>query len=179
MNDAMTAAVVAALISGAFALFAALIPVLFTDKSKRNLTAGNKRLARNIGIGSAIILVLCLGFIVWKPGFPSIEIIKVPLFGVAEGQSAMEKIAGNVNGVNPIEYRVVVYAYTDQWYVQPNEVINQELGGIGSDGAWELETHHGNRYVALLVKPSYVPIASLGARPTPDENVVAISKEAH
>lgn len=179
MNDAMVVAVVGAVISGLFTVLAQAIPAVITARTRRDLTRENKRLAKNVFIGSVIVLVLCLGVIVWKPGYPSIRITKVPQFDVGAGSSAMEKIAGEVRGVNPDEFRVVVYAYTDQWYVQPNEVIHQELGGIGIDGAWDMETHRGYRYVALLVKTSYTPKAFLGAHPTPDEDVVAISKEAH
>jgi hypothetical protein len=76
-----------------------------------------------------------------------------------------------VTGGNPRELRVVIYAYTDKWYVEPREA--EPFTAIDSDGRWETETHLGTRYAALLVKLTFAPPAVSYDSPTRlDDEVV-------
>jgi exo-beta-1,3-glucanase (GH17 family) len=92
------------------------------------------------------------------------------------GPARLQKISGRVYGINPREvgsYRVVIYAWTDQWYVQP--FVNQPLTSIGSNLTWSNKTHLGNLYACLIVREGYVPPPVLSELPEPDGDVVAIS----
>lgn len=85
---------------------------------------------------------------------PTIRITIVPPHG--GGADTWGRMAGVVKGItNPEQYRVVVYAITDQWYVQPWTV--SPFTKISKNGKWKTGTHLGWEYCALLVKPGYSP----------------------
>jgi len=64
----------------------------------------------------------------------------------------MARIAGRVVGVeNPGALRIVVFAHTDTWYVQP--YVAAPHTRIEADGTWSTATHLGNEYAVLLVNP--------------------------
>ncbi len=89
------------------------------------------------------------------------------------GESPINPISGSVHGVDPKNYRVVVYAFADNavWYVQPTTA--SPLTGIGTDGTWVTATHPGRLYAALLVKSSFVPPATTNGLPPISEDVSA------
>ena len=96
--------------------------------------------------------------------------------GCGAGPVRMERISGRVYGISPrgvSSYRIVIYARTNQWYVQP--FANQPLTSIESDLAWSTLTHLGEIYACLLVREGYVPLPVLSELPDPDGAVVAIS----
>jgi hypothetical protein len=79
-----------------------------------------------------------------------------------------------VQGIyNPTNYRVVVYAFTDRWYVQPTG--DEPLTLIGSDGSWENITHLGSEYAVMIVASSFKPPISSDALPGGDA-VLAIAR---
>ena len=84
---------------------------------------------------------------------PSIAITRVPSKG--GGPDRMEPIAGKVGGVNVKDCRVVVFARTNTWYVQPYAASPYTT--ISNGGKWATYTHLGDEYAALLVKSSYKP----------------------
>jgi hypothetical protein len=93
----------------------------------------------------------------------------------------MGHIAGKVSGVKPEDlrredFRVVVYAKADHWYVQPFASV--PTTGINDNGTWENDTHLGNRYAALLVKPSYQPPQIADVLPNIGGDVVATTNMA-
>jgi hypothetical protein len=102
---------------------------------------------------------------------PRIQITEVPSKGA--GPDALETIAGKVSGVKGTECKVVIFAGTDIWYVQP--YINSSDTSISEDGTWRTDTHLGNRYAALLVKSSYKPPTTTGKLPAVGGAVLAIA----
>jgi len=80
-----------------------------------------------------------------------VAITEVP-HTLPQGESAPSRwIRGDVREVSdPKEYRVVVYSYTNRWYIQPNE--DQPFTGIKLTGQWEAYIQGGSYYAAMLVK---------------------------
>ena len=101
---------------------------------------------------------------------PDIAITRVPSKGA--GPDRTEPIAGTVSGVNVNECRVVVFARTNTWYVQPYAASPYTT--ISNDGKWDTDTHLGDEYAALLVKPSYKPPPTTNTLPEVGDDVLAI-----
>jgi hypothetical protein len=81
-----------------------------------------------------------------------------------------EKVSGAANIVNPTTYKVVLYAKTDKWYVQPSTV--DPFTDILSTGLWTNSTYPWDRMIALLVDGSYVPSATKTTHPSLDPGVL-------
>lgn len=103
---------------------------------------------------------------------PEIRITTVPAYDPRGGSVALEPIAGAVFGVNdPTSYRVVIYALTNHWWVQP--LANAPFTEIDSRGKWNTQSHLGAQYAALLVKTSFKPPSECEVLPPVGGNVVA------
>jgi hypothetical protein len=90
--------------------------------------------------------------------------------------TASEPIKGTVGGVNPQDYKVVIYARIgDKWWVQPTTAAPQTQ--IGNDGQWESETHGGTEFAVLLVKASYKSEATRETIPGVGGDVIAVAKK--
>lgn len=107
-----------------------------------------------------------------EPTKPSIEITLVPSKGA--GEESMGKIAGSVSGVDAGRCKVVIFAHTDVWYVQPYTADSDTE--IGEGGHWENDTHLGREYAALLVKSEYKPPSTTGKLPPVAGDVLAIAQ---
>jgi hypothetical protein len=85
---------------------------------------------------------------------PTIKITLVPRRGPG-GDGEMATIGGSTGGIEPskCKCKVVVYARTDKWYVQP--YIKSPHTTITDDGSWQTDTHLGYEYAALLVNSNY------------------------
>jgi hypothetical protein len=103
---------------------------------------------------------------------PSIKITEVPSSGA--GDTKMETIAGTVSGVQVKECKVVIFAHTNIWYVQP--YIGASDTVIQSDNTWRSDTFLGWEYAALLVKNSYKPPSTTGKLPDVGGLVLAIDR---
>ncbi|MFC1755303.1 glycosyl hydrolase family 17 protein [Thermoproteota archaeon] len=104
---------------------------------------------------------------------PLVDILQTARCGA--GPDRMDKIAGRVYGINPRElgsYRVVLYAGTNVWYVQP--FANQPLTKIRRNLTWSNRTHLGDVYAALLVREGYDPLPVIPSLPETNGDVVAI-----
>ncbi len=56
-----------------------------------------------------------------------------------------------MKGLNEYDaYRIVIYSYTNEWYVQPT--VLEPKTGITPDGKWQNYIQGGLYYAALLVK---------------------------
>ena len=89
---------------------------------------------------------------------------------------ASERIKGTVGGVNPRDYKVVIYARSgDKWWAQSTAASPQTQ--IGNDGTWESETHGGTEFAALLVKVSYKPEGTRETIPGVGGDVIAVAKK--
>jgi len=96
-------------------------------------------------------------------GPPRIRITEVPAAG--QGPDSQGVIGGKVEGVeDTTALKVVLYAHTDKWYVQPD--TTQPLTPIERDGSWRSTTYPGSEYAALLVKPEFHPLAQSQSLPT-------------
>ena len=82
-----------------------------------------------------------------------------------------ENISGAVNNVDVNKYKVVLWAKTDQWYIQP--YIANPRTSINSDGTWSSYTHSYERIVALLVDNTYLPGSILQQHPASQAGVLA------
>ncbi len=83
------------------------------------------------------------------PGPTSTPSISVS--GLTQGPNCT--VSGSVTGVNPPQnFKVVVYAQTNEYYVQP--CVSAPLTPISSSATWSTPSHSGIIY-ALLVAPSY------------------------
>lgn len=100
----------------------------------------------------------------------SIAITQVPPKG--GGPDRMETIAGTVDGVDFKNLRVVIYARTNTWYVQPYAA--SPYTPIGKEGKWEAKTHLGDEYGALLVEDSYQPAPTTHELPEVRGQVLAV-----
>lgn len=107
---------------------------------------------------------------------PVILIIEIPSQG--GGPDSRGVIAGKVEGIkDPNAYRVVVYALTDHWYVQPTR--DDSLTVINNDETWATQTHLGTSYAALLVDKSFVPPPQPSAIPRGKSVLAQVTVGAH
>lgn len=102
---------------------------------------------------------------------PSIEFSKIPP-AAQGGRERVDTIAGRVVGAAPGQ-RVVVYAKSGPWWVQPWP--DQPFIPIRADSTWSTQTHLGYEYAALLVDPAYHPPPTMDVEPTAGGSVVAVS----
>ena len=101
---------------------------------------------------------------------PELAITRVPRYDPAGGPDTRDTISGTVRTPVATDYRVVVYARADAWYIQPTPFSLQQ---IGSDSRWETWTHTGSSYAALVVHSSYKPLTRLDVLPQVDGDVLA------
>jgi hypothetical protein len=83
-------------------------------------------------------------------------------------------IAGRTSGINPDDYRVVIYSLTTTWYVQPMKT--DSMTAIRSDGTWRAQIQLGRRYAALLVPKNYDPPAVTNIAPDRMPGIVAATE---
>jgi hypothetical protein len=102
---------------------------------------------------------------------PTIRITEVP--GKGAGPDALETIAGTVSGVKATDCKVVIFARTNTWYVQP--YIDSSDTAINENSTWRSDTHLGSQYAALLVKTSYKPPTTTGKLPAIGGPVLAVA----
>jgi hypothetical protein len=102
-----------------------------------------------------------------------IEIKKVGPYRPDGGDKIVGEVSGDVSGVKPAtcQCKVVVYAQTNTWYVQP--YADSADTAIGNDGKWTSQTHGGAIYAALLVKTSWHAPATLAALPDVGGDILA------
>ena len=101
---------------------------------------------------------------------PELAITRVPRYDPAGGPDTRDTIAGTVRTSVAKDYRVVVYARADAWYIQPTPFT---LQSIGSDNKWQTWTHTGSSYAALVVRSTYNPLTRLDVLPQVDGDVLA------
>ena len=106
------------------------------------------------------------------PG-PKVSFSQVP--GRGGGPDSRGDIAGVVTGLaKPQEHKIVIYALTDRWYVQP--LVADPYTAISSEGAWSNWTHLGTTYAALVVRPSYQPKPETMSLPPVGGDVIAVGQ---
>jgi signal transduction histidine kinase len=103
-------------------------------------------------------------------GKPSIELTVIPPEHPG-GTQSHGTISGRVTAARP-EHRVVLYARSGAWYVQP--YADKPFTTIEADSTWTNQTHLGTEYAALLVESGYAPPALTMTIPGEGDGVVAI-----
>ena len=100
----------------------------------------------------------------------TVKFTEIPPAGA--GPESQGNIAGTVTGLEkPETYKIVIYAHTDAWYVQP--LTDDPYTDIAPDGGWSNWTHLGYRYAALVVRPSFQPQSKSQALPHVGGDVIA------
>jgi len=79
-------------------------------------------------------------------------------------------VSGTANVFDTSETKVVLWAKTDRWYVQPS--IAEPFTIIQGNGTWSNSTYPWERMVALLVDSSYVPGSIREYHPSLDQGVI-------
>lgn len=79
-------------------------------------------------------------------------------------------VSGRVNILDPTQFKVVLWAKTDRWYIQP--AVAQPYTDIQTDGTWSNLTYPWDRMAALLVDGSYVPGSVRDDHPAADPGVL-------
>ncbi len=103
---------------------------------------------------------------------PDIKITKIPPSGA--GPDRTEVIAGTVEGIDAKLCKVVVYAHTDVWYVQPYAGASDT--SIREGKYWKSETHLGSEYAALLVNASYKAPSVIRVLPDIGAQILALAR---
>jgi hypothetical protein len=99
-----------------------------------------------------------------------LSITRIPRYQAEGGPDTRDTIAGIVRGRGVTNYKVLVYARADAWYIQPTAFA---LHAIQNDGSWQTWTHTGSDYAAIVVQNDYKPITRLDVLPQIDANVLA------
>ena len=85
-----------------------------------------------------------------------IQIAKHPQFDAKGSQGTdVYPIQGTARGIkNPADVMVVIYAKTDQWYIQPygNSFETALTNCKAGHCEWSTETHLGKSYLAILAR---------------------------
>lgn len=93
-----------------------------------------------------------------------------PLIFIQHLQPGDNTVSGLAYVPDTTNYRVVLWAKTDRWYVQP--FATDPYTAIRSDGSWSNLTHPWERISALLVDSEYVPSAIREQHPSEGVGVV-------
>lgn len=86
----------------------------------------------------------------------------------------ISQIYGTANNVDAGKIRVVLWALTNMWYVQP--WIDSPYTTINDIGGWSNDTHYWQTMVALLVDSTYVPGATRISHPGFEQGVLAFAQ---
>lgn len=112
----------------------------------------------------AMLTLKCPGGIIGDLNLlPEIQIVGLEL--------GIRTIRGIANNIDASVVRVVLWAKTDIWYVQP--LIVSPYTTICADGSWQNWTHPWSRMVALLVDTTYIPGSIRLEHPSSDPGVIA------
>ena len=122
------------------------------------------------GAACLLLLIVLVGCDSPVQVSPRIELTSVPRVHPG-GTEHLDVISGRVTGTNS-EHRVVLYARSGAWYVQP--YADQPFTKINPDSTWSNSTHLGTEYAALLVEPGYAPPPLTLSLPAPGGGVVAV-----
>lgn len=126
-------------------------------------------------VAASFIIILSAWTVVHAGSDQKIEFTNVPPCGA--GANSRGDISGRIYGVKaPNKYKVVLYAHTDRWYVQP--LISHPFTKIDNKGNWSNWTHLGHRYAALVVLPSFNPPPKPHALPVSDEVILTAETQS-
>lgn len=102
---------------------------------------------------------------------PSITFTTVPPTDKG-GSQTFDRISGVAHNARS-EQRIVLFARSGAWYVQP--YADQPFTLIQPDSTWINSTHLGTEYAALLVEPGYAPPPYVTELPHEGNGVIAVT----
>ena len=103
---------------------------------------------------------------------PSLEGQSLPLVTLNPPAAGASQLSGQAYNVDTSTTKVVIYALTNEWYVQPFAAA--PFTGIASNGSWTSFTNSWSSLVVLLVDPAdYTPAATEITNPALDPGVLA------
>ena len=111
-----------------------------------------------------LVSALLIALVGWGPAAPASGDSATPTIRVTEvppaggGPHRMAAISGTVKNADPSKHRLVIFARTDRWYVQP--FTSAPFTNIRADGSWTSNIHLGEEYAVLLVAGGYEPPAT-------------------
>jgi len=104
---------------------------------------------------------------------PDIEIDAITVSALANELGTMN---GHVTGLrHPERYKVVIYAHTNHWYVQP--FTEQPLTEILPNGSWSNSTHRGDAYAAFVVSSTWRPVETVNALPVTGGDILGFTRQ--
>ena len=112
-------------------------------------------------VGLIFLVAICFGIsgccpALTQDGPPSIAFTEVPAYGT------YGDLQGYVTGVDPFNYRVVVYIYVYDWWIKP---YYGQLTKFNGCGYWEADVttggidHEATQIAAFIVPSDYDPSA--------------------
>lgn len=116
---------------------------------------------------NATLFVLCTGEIIGDLNQPP----EIDFINLQPGDGQIYGIANNIDA-NKI--RVVLWALTNKWYVQPT--IANPYTTICDDGSWHNWTHGWQTMVAVLVDSTYTPGSTRHTHPALEDGVLAFAQ---
>jgi len=99
-----------------------------------------------------------------------ITISEFPPYNPVGGPDSTGHIAGRVEGSASEEYSIVIFSYTDRWYVQPS--TEKPRTAVDANGNWSAEIKTGSKYAVLLVPQNFQPPNKTSTNPTNLDRVV-------
>lgn len=126
-------------------------------------------------LGVILVLAACLILYTYAVRSPKITITEIPPYDPVGGPDTSANIGGVASEVDFQDVRVVIYSFTDKWYVEPLE--DNPYTPVGSDGQWSSSIHTGAKYAALLVRPKFKPPTKIPNLPNVQGDVLAIQIE--
>jgi len=141
----------------------------FEKKTSPNLRRWKIYFSVILSVSFLVVISFFLFNRVWVDDIVKLD--RTPELDSIGGAMRMTTISGTVKSAHIRDNRIVVYAYTNMWYVQPFDT--RPLTTINEDGSWETSTHLGSKYLILLVKPDYVTTKPDKADPKDDDNVIS------
>jgi len=107
-------------------------------------------------------------------GFPYSEIVKLdrtPVLDSIGGDRDVDTISGTVKSKYIKKNKIVIYAFTTMWYIQPLDT--QPFTEINPSGKWKSATHRGSKYLIMLVEPEYTPATTMKSNPAKNDKVIS------
>jgi len=105
-----------------------------------------------------------------SPHALKIAITEFPPYNPVGGPDSIGHIAGTVEGSRREEYCIVIFSYTNLWYLQPSTAESKTA--IDPNGSWRAEIKTGPKYAVLLVPRNYQPPNKTSTNPTRLDGVV-------
>lgn len=95
-----------------------------------------------------------------------------PIIALNPPAAGATQLSGHALNIDPTKIKVVVYAFSNEWYVQPQ--FDAPFTNISADGSWRSSIHPWNRIEVVLVNPAdYTPLATEITNPAAGPGVLA------